>query len=210
MRANEQQIYNFIEFPQSLSEVEKVVFNLVFQLDYNWNQLKPKHMGIPHRTFLIGLKQEDPPQVWTKPANDKPYNRTWKKEAFAFLSAFPYYHWQVHRSHSRSIPLLWLEPTSSGFKIRLCGVSLFSWLLATKYKGSRGSGQGLAGCEYDKTFWESAPVRQLNVIPKWGNTGWGQQLEHHLKGLIVCCIFNLAAQFHHTDGSTTPTYLPFG
>lgn len=124
---------------------------------------------MPHGTFLIEWRQEDPPWVWTTPACDSPYERMWKKEAFALLPAFPHDCWRVYPSHSWAIPLLGLEPTLLGLQFRLCGVSLFFmvyWPLGYEDKGSRRSQQGLSGCESDeKNLWEMASVRQLNFIP---------------------------------------------
>lgn len=107
---------------------------------------------MPHGTFLIEWRQEDPPWVWTTPACDSPHERMWEKEAFALLPAFPHDCWRVYLSHSWVIPLLGLEPTLLGFQLRLCGVSLFLmvyWPLGYEDKGSRRSQQGLAGCECD-------------------------------------------------------------
>jgi hypothetical protein len=65
-----------------------VMTNLGCQLDYIWNQLKPKLLDTPRHSFLGGillvLKLEDLPCIWVPPPDGSSHTGMWKTETLPF------------------------------------------------------------------------------------------------------------------------------
>lgn len=96
--------------------------NLGCQFGYIWDQLKPKHLGMLWRIFLIEsfearrLMLNLGRTFW----GGSPHKRTWNKKAFClFLPVCFRPHLHVLVSCGWGIPVLLLEPSSSGSRCKL-------------------------------------------------------------------------------------------